>query len=161
MMMKTRTTRVASLLACLALIFLTGILLSGCSDDASELKDGYYTAQVAEADHGWTEFVTICVNNDRIVTIEYEAKTAAGFIKSWDMDYMRTMNAVNGTYPNEYVRIYTQEFLDEQNSDIDAVSGATHSYNSFKLLAAAAIERAKAGDHSVAIVDVPPPEEAD
>jgi major membrane immunogen (membrane-anchored lipoprotein) len=160
MVMKMWTTRVAPLLVCLTLISIAGISLSGCSDNTSELKDGYYTAQVSEADHGWTEFITICVSNDRIVTVEYEAKTAAGFIKSWDMDYMRTMNAVDGTYPNEYVRIYSQEFLEKQNPDIDAISGATHSYGSFKLLAAAVIAKAKAGDHSVAIVDIPPPEEA-
>jgi major membrane immunogen (membrane-anchored lipoprotein) len=154
----TRGARAVSITACLAVILAAGLSLSACEKNANGLKDGYYTAQEAAPERGWTEFITICVNNDKIVTVEYQAKTASGFIKSWDMDYMRTMNAVDGTYPNEYVRIYSQEFLEAQSADIDAVSGATHSYNSFKLLAAAVIAKAKAGDHTVAIVEVPPSE---
>jgi major membrane immunogen (membrane-anchored lipoprotein) len=136
------------------LLILLPLLLFGCENDAGGLKDGYYTAQVAEPDHGWTDFMTICVSNGKIVTAEFQAKNAGGFIKAWDMDYMRVMNASDGTYPNEYVRVYTQEFLEAQSPDIDAVSGATESYNNFKKLAAAVIEQAEKGDKAVRIVDV-------
>jgi major membrane immunogen (membrane-anchored lipoprotein) len=149
----------ALLLIC-AVLFLS-LLLAGCDlrGDSNEMKNGYYTAQDAEPEHGWKEFVTICVKNGKIVNIEYQARNASGFIKSWDMDYMRVMNASDGTYPNEYSRIYTTQFLEKQSPDIDIVSGATTSGRSFKLLTAAAMARAKSGDDSVAIVSVPHEEE--
>ncbi|MDR0616931.1 MAG: FMN-binding protein [Synergistaceae bacterium] len=117
------------------------------------MKDGYYTAESAEYDNGWKEFLSIYVKNGRIVTAEYDAKNASGFIKSWDMEYMRKMNETDGTYPNQYTRGYVFELINRQNVDgIDAISGATHSYYSFIALAEAVIARAKTGDKRVALV---------
>jgi major membrane immunogen (membrane-anchored lipoprotein) len=154
MTMTINIKKTASILAATALSVVLLIGVSGCGESENVLQDGYYTAQVAEPSHGWTEFLTICVNDGAIVSAEFQAKTASGFIKSWDMDYMRTMNAADGTYPNEYVRVYTTELIESQSPDIDVLSGATESYNSFKLLSAAVIEQAKAGDNTVAIVEV-------
>jgi major membrane immunogen (membrane-anchored lipoprotein) len=138
----------------LAAMMIALVLLTGCGQEYNVLKDGYYTAQVSEPNHGWTEFLTICVSGGEIITAEFQAKNASGFIKAWDMDYMRIMNASDGTYPNEYVRVYTQRFLEAQSPDIDVLTGATESYTSFKQLAAAAIEQAKRGDKTVKIIDV-------
>jgi major membrane immunogen (membrane-anchored lipoprotein) len=119
------------------------------------MQDGYYTAEEKEFYHGWKEFVTIYVSNGQIVTVEYNAKNPAGFIKSWDMDYMRNMGSGSGTYPNEYTRTYAAELLAAQDVDsIDLITGATNSYNTFVPLARAAIEQAKKGDKTVIIVDV-------
>jgi major membrane immunogen (membrane-anchored lipoprotein) len=132
------------------------LTLLSCSRESSALRDGYYTAETASFDSfGWKEFVTICVSNGKIITVEYNAKNHSGFIKSWDMDYMRRMGAVEGTYPNEYTRIYASELLARQTPDtIDAISGATESYAVFKLLAAAVIEKAKTGNTQVASVEI-------
>jgi major membrane immunogen (membrane-anchored lipoprotein) len=118
-------------------------------------------AEAKEFDsYGWKEYVSIFINNNEIVTVEYNAKNTAGFIKSWDMDYMRTMNSVSGTYPNEYTRIYAGALLESQDPDrVDAISGATNSYRSFILLAQAAIVQARAGDKSVSFIDIPEPKE--
>lgn len=133
------------------------VLLSACSQNDSEMYNGYYSAEAATFDsHGWKEYITIYVRDNKIVTVEYDAYNASGFIKSWDMDYMRVMAAKSGTYPNEYTRVYGVSLLNWQNpSDVDAISGATHSYASFQLLAAAAIEQARTGDKQVALVDIP------
>jgi major membrane immunogen (membrane-anchored lipoprotein) len=149
-----RLARVGLLLCLSGLLLASCLLLSACESDDGGMSDGYYTAQVSEPDHGWTEFVTICVRDDRIVTAEFQAKNAAGFIKSWDMDYMRVMNEASGTYPNEYVRIFTREFLEDQHPDIDALTGATDSHVRFTQLAAAAIDQARKGDKTVKIVDI-------
>jgi major membrane immunogen (membrane-anchored lipoprotein) len=117
--------------------------------------DGYYTAEAADYYSGWKEFLTIYVNNGRIVTAEYDARNRAGFIKSWDMDYMREMNETDNNYPNQYTRTYSSELVARQGMDgIDAMSGATESFESFRLLAAAVMERARAGDTRVAFVDI-------
>jgi major membrane immunogen (membrane-anchored lipoprotein) len=121
------------------------------------MADGYYTAAAASFDkHGWKEFVSIFVNNNRIVTVEYNARNESGFIKSWDIIYTRTMNAVNGIYPNKYTRIYASALLNRQDPGrIDALTGATDSWKIFQILAAAAIDHARAGDKKVAQVEIP------
>ena len=139
-------------------VFVMGIILfslGGCSKEET-LKDGYYTARMDGYQEGWQEFVTIVVSNGEIVTVEYNAKASSGFIKSWDIAYMRMMNPIQGTYPNNYTRRYAASFLESQSSvDIVVVSGACTSCANFKVLTAALLEKAKAGDSSVAIVAYP------
>ncbi|MEY8358040.1 FMN-binding protein [Anaerotruncus colihominis] len=127
--------------------------LGGCGKRTDSLKDGYYTAQMAEYSHGWKEFVTLCVSNGELVSVEYNAKNASGYIKSWDMAYMRQMNSIAGTYPNQYTRTYADSFLQSGDvNQIDAIAGASSSYKTFTKLAASALENAKAGNSEVAIV---------
>jgi major membrane immunogen (membrane-anchored lipoprotein) len=121
------------------------------------MADGYYTAETADFDeYGWKEYITIYVANNRIVTVEYNARNATGFLKSWDMDYMRRMGAENDTYPTAYSREYSAALLRLQQTDgIDALAGATWSYNSFKALADTVISQAKAKNKNVALVELP------
>lgn len=129
------------------------LLLAGCGKN-EELQDGYYTAQASEYNFGWKEYVTIMVKGGRIVSVEYNAENASGFIKSWDNAYMQNMLHSNGTYPNEYTRYYAGEFLEKQGKEeIDALSGATSSYGSFQMLEATVLEQARKGDSSIILVD--------
>ena len=127
--------------------------LAACGSQAG-LQDGYYTAQAAEFSHGWKEYITILVKGGSIISVEYNAENASGFIKSWDNAYMQNMLHSNGTYPNEYTRYYAGEFLEKQGKEeIDALSGATSSYDSFQMLEAAVLEQARKGDSSIILVD--------
>ena len=138
---------------CFALALLLGVSLSACGSK-TDLQDGYYTAQAAEHSHGWKEYITIMVKGGSIVSVEYNAENASGFIKSWDNAYMQTMLHSNGTYPNEYTRYYAGQLLAGQgNGTIDALSGASSSYDSFQKLAAAVLEQARKGDSSIMLVD--------
>ena len=137
----------------MALILLC-IELSSCGKKGQELKDGYYIAEMSEYDFGWKEFVSLCISNGQLVSVEYNAKNSSGFIKSWDMNYMRNMETVTGAYPNMYTRTYAAEFLEKQNvEEIDAISGASSSWGKFKKLALAALNQAKKGDSSIVIVE--------
>lgn len=132
------------------------IPLTACNDKATgtELQDGYYTAQAAEFSHGWKEYITIMVKGGSIVSVEYNAENASGFIKSWDSNYMQNMLKAQGTYPNEYTRYYAGQLQNGQGKNtIDALTGATSSYNSFQKLSAAVVEQARRGDSSIVIVD--------
>ena len=141
------------ILRILPALLLAGFL-TACGSDGTALQDGYYTAQAAEYSHGWKEYITIMVKGGRIVSVEYNAENASGFIKSWDNAYMQNMLHSNGTYPNEYTREYAGQLLEKQATDqLDALSGATSSYNSFQKLATAVLEQAKQGDSSVVYVD--------
>ena len=134
-----------------SLLLLT--LLPACGSQ-TELQDGYYTAQAAEFSHGWKEYITILVKGGAIVSVEYNAENASGFIKSWDNAYMQAMLHAQGTYPNEYTRYYANQLLEGQGEGaIDAITGATSSHGSFQILAQAVLEQAKKGDSSIVTVN--------
>ena len=135
-------------------LLLTASLLTACGNQTG-LQDGYYTAQVSEFSHGWKEYITILVKGGSIVSVEYNAENASGFIKSWDNAYMQTMRQSSGTYPNEYTRYYANQLLEGQGeSGIDALTGATSSHGTFQVLAQAVLEQARKGDSSIVLVDV-------
>jgi major membrane immunogen (membrane-anchored lipoprotein) len=135
-------------------------LLPGCNNNrlTGTLVDGYYTAETNVFDvNGWKEFISIYVSGGRIVSVEYNAKNASGLIKSWDPLYMQRMDEKAGTYPTEYTRIFSSSLLNRQDPDsIDAVSGATRSYEIFKLLAKAAVQQSRRGSRQVAFVTLSP-----
>ena len=129
-------------------------LVTACGNQA-ELQDGYYTAQVSEFSHGWKEYITILVKGGSIVSVEYNAENASGFIKSWDNTYMQTMLHANGTYPNEYTRYYAGQLLEGQGEGgINAIAGASSSHGTFQMLVQAVLEQARKGDSSIVLVDV-------
>ncbi len=134
-------------------ILLLAAFLTGCGKTAN-LQDGYYTAQASEFNFGWKEYITIMVKGGSIVSVEYNAENASGFIKSWDNPYMQNMLHNTGTYPNEYTRYYAGQLLDNQGEkEIDVLTGASSSHGSFQKLAAAVLEQAKKGDSNVVYVD--------
>ena len=138
--------------AILAGMLLLVSLLTACGS-RTQLQDGYYTAQMSEFSHGWKEYITILVKGGDIISVEYNAENASGFIKSWDNAYMQTMLHAQGTYPNEYTRGYANQLLERQGEGgIDAITGATSSHTSFQILAQAVLEQARKGDPSIAIV---------
>ena len=140
------------ILALLLSLLLLVPALTACGGGG--LQDGYYTAQAAEFSHGWKEYITIMVKGGSIVSVEYNAENARGFIKSWDNAYMQTMLHSNGTYPNDYTRYYANQLLEGQGEgSIDALSGASSSHGSFQLLAKAVLEQARLGDSSIVFVD--------
>ncbi len=141
---------------CLLMLLLPMALFTACGDTTAEteLQDGYYTAQASAFSHGWKEYITILVKSGNIVSVEYNAENASGFIKSWDNAYMQNMLHSNGTYPNEYTRYYAAQMQEGQGEGtIDALTGATSSYNSFQKLSAAVLEQARKGDSSIVLVN--------
>ena len=141
------------IIAILLSLLLAVPALTACGSQ-TKLEDGYYTAQMSEFSHGWKEYITILVKGGSIVSVEYNAENASGFIKSWDNAYMQTMLHSNGTYPNQYTRNYANQLLEGQSADgIDAITGATSSWGSFQKLAQAVLEQARQGDSSIVYVD--------
>jgi major membrane immunogen (membrane-anchored lipoprotein) len=139
-----------------SVVLLAVFLCVSCGGNGNTLKDGYYTAEASEFDsHGWKEYVTVCVSSGRISLIEYNAFNASGFLKSWDMDYMRVMNRNDGTYPNAYTRYYAAQALKNQGtSGVDVLTGATNSYHSFVSLLDAVLENARQGIEDTRLVGI-------
>ncbi len=133
-------------------LIVLSLLSISCSDDI--MKDGYYTAEMSDFSHGWKEYVTISVKNGEIASVEYNAKNLSGFIKSWDSNYMKNMNSIAGTYPNQYTRNYASQLCEKQSGEnLDMISGASTSGVNFKMLSSAVIQQAKKGDSSIAVVE--------
>lgn len=129
------------------------LLFAACTN-SNDMKDGYYTAETKDFENGWKEYVCVLVKNGNIISIDYNAKNESGYVKAWDGEYMQLMNSYSGTYPTEYTREYSSQVLESQDPlQIDSVSGATHSGQTFTALMKAVSESAKAGDSSIAIVD--------
>ena len=128
------------------------VLLSGCGADT--MKDGYYTAEMEEFSHGWKEYVCIQVKDNTIVSAEFNAKDASGFVKSWDNEYLRNMGLVDGTYPNRYTREYVKQLMEQQKDiKVELLTGATHSGDNFAKLVPAVMEQARKGDSNVVQVE--------
>jgi major membrane immunogen (membrane-anchored lipoprotein) len=143
-----------------AVLISAAVAAGSCLSGGNPLKDGYYSAEAEEFDsYGWKEYISVCVSGGRIIVVEYNAFNKAGFIKSWDMNYMRVMNAVAGIYPNAYTRYYGGKFLEGQGTrDVDTLSGATESHDSFLQLAQAVLENARIGDTATRFVPLDEPE---
>ena len=134
-------------------LILAGMMLFTACGEQTGLQDGYYTAQAADFNFGWKEYITIMVKGGSIVSVEYNAENASGFIKSWDNAYMQNMLSAGSTYPNEYTRSYVAQLIETQNpQEVDTVSGASSSGGNFAKLSAAVIEQAKKGDTSIVVV---------
>jgi len=129
-------------------------ILCSCSKNVSSMKDGYYIAEMAEFnERGWKDYLTIRVSGGKIIHVEYDANNPSGFIKSWDMEYMRAMKEHVGIYPNAYTRIYSEGLLKNQSTaGIDCISGATYSFHVFIQLAEAVLENAKIGKTGIELV---------
>jgi major membrane immunogen (membrane-anchored lipoprotein) len=123
---------------------------------SGKMRDGYYTAKAAGYDNGgWKDFLTIYVSDNQIVTVDFNAHTSSGFLRSWDPDYQREEQAKTGLHPSKYLRTYTTELLSLQNpADVLVVAGAEKQHRIFQLLAEKAIVQAKAGDKAIAIVEL-------
>ena len=139
-----------------ALLLLTS-LFPGCPSQTPEMREGYYTAEAASFDaEGWKDFITIYVSQDRIVTVEYNARNASGLLKSWDVGYTRRIKAAAGAYPNRYFREYAADLLLRQDPvAVKALPGAEGALALFRLLAGAAIAHARTGDKSIALIEPP------
>lgn len=148
---KIKTSRVRT--AAAAVLCVLVMLLGGCG--SGSIKDGYYTAEMAEYTNGWKEYVVIQVCNGNIVSAEFNAKNESGFIKAWDNSYMKNMITFQGiTYPNRYTREYVQQLLEQQTDiRVDTVTGATSSGNNFVKLVDAVLKQAEKGDPETVVVE--------
>lgn len=118
------------------------------------LKDGYYTAEMAEYSNGWKEYLRVQVKEGAIVSAEFNAKNESGFIKAWDNSYMKNMMAARETYPNKYTREYVRQLMEQQTGiQVDAVTGATSSGNNFEKLVQAVLKQAEEGSSKTVIVE--------
>jgi len=110
-------------------------------NEAVSYKDGVYYAENADFDdHGWKAIVTVIVEGGKITNVFFDEINESGGLKSFDVGYAANMKDKAGTTPlNAYTNLQ-QSLVSKQNPDgVDAVTGATHSSDTFKELAKKAL----------------------
>jgi len=110
----------------------------GTQQESSEetLTDGIYNAQAKDFDdHGWKAMVTVSVKNGKIEKVFFDEINQDGMLKSFDPEYSGNMKAKSGTTPLDAQVSLADALIKAQNvEDVDAVTGATHTSDSFKSL---------------------------
>lgn len=112
-------------------------------------KDGTYTAQSSQDERGAVGEITLVIEKGKIAKADYKGIMKDGNLKDTDYGktngkienqdfYNKAQNAVRATSS------YPAKLVETQNVDkIDAVSGATVSYNQFAEAVKKALEKAK------------------
>lgn len=119
-----------------------------------ELKDGEYVLEEKNENNGYRTVFSIVVTDGKISESNYDNVNAAGESKINDEDYNKQMNDVTKTSPDKFIPELNKELVAKQNpDDIDTVTGATHSTDSFKEYARKLIDAAKKGDTTKIEID--------
>lgn len=135
-----------ALLLMLAVSVVFAVICGGCLPKT--LQDGTYTAKMAFPDeHGWTEMLTLTVQNGKIIEADCDAINADGKRKSEDEEYNKNMESYGGTTtPSKFYPELEQGLVNTQK--VDAVAGATTSSDSMKVLYNALVSNMEKGDTS-------------
>lgn len=128
-------------------------LVAGCGNTANSkntsepetglnYEDGVYYAETSNFDdHGWKAMVTVVVKNHKINEVFFDEIDKEGALKTFEAGYAENMKAKSGTTPLEAYAALEDALIKSQNpDDIDVVSGATHSSDTFGKLVAEALD---------------------
>ena len=113
-------------------------------------KKGTYTDGLYKAiekdfdDRGWRSAVAVIVEDGKIVSALFDEYNKDALYKNVDEDYAENMQGQSGTTPAKAAEALTKSLLEKQDPNgVDAVSGATGTFESFKSLANEALANAK------------------
>lgn len=140
-----KSKRVISLLAVAAL---ATTVFVGCGNKKEEpkeagLKNGTYKQSSEKDERGYAASIEIEVKDGKIATVKYDEANDAGS-KLADAGYNSTMKEKSGTNPEESFPALEKALVEKQDvTKVDAVTGATHTSDSFKTLAEKALADAK------------------
>lgn len=122
---------------------------------AGELQDGTYTLETADFDeNGWKVNFSMTVAGGEITDSNYDYVNEAGELKSEDEGYQKAMSDKVGVGPQDYLPQLNDQLVETQDPEqVEVVSGATHSSESFKKYAQMLIDAAKEGNTETIIAD--------
>ncbi|WP_044482494.1 FMN-binding protein [Paenibacillus antibioticophila] len=123
---------------------------------AGTYVDGTYKGIYDRKDvRNWIAYVEITVKDGKVEKAYYDYTNENGDLRTNDENYSKAFENVNKMTPREAFDKLGENLVSVQSADkVDVVSGATHSSRNFNELAAAALEKAKTGDTSDAVVNL-------
>ena len=123
-------------------------------DNNADLKDGTYSLETKNASNGWTETFEMVVADGKITESKYDGTNDKGELKSENKEYQENMSKIAKVGPADYFPALNKGLVEKQNpGEVEVVSGATHSSESFKLWAAQLINAAEKGSQDKIVVD--------
>ncbi|HIY57961.1 MAG TPA: FMN-binding protein [Candidatus Tetragenococcus pullicola] len=121
---------------------------------AASLQDGTYTLEEKNDKNGYHAVFSLTAKDGAITDSQFDYVDADGKSKKDDDDYNTSMKEKSGIAPEEFIPKFNDELLDKQNpSNIEVVSGATHSFHSFQNYAQQLIQAAQAGETDAIEID--------
>lgn len=118
--------------------------------------DGNYRATFSTPDsRDWTPFIEILVREGVVVSANFDYFSSTGTYKSQDVAYAEGMKAKSGITPVEVANQLVDNMIDINSGDVDVVTGATSTSDSFRFLAKAALAKALVGDTSPQTLEWP------
>ena len=137
-----KSIKVISLLAVAALA--TTIFVGCGNKEEAGLKDGSYKASAEKDDKGYTASIEIEVKDGKIATVKYDEVAEDGTSKLNNEQYNSMMKEKSGSNPIEAFPALEASLVEKQDvASVDAVTGATHTSETFKTLAEEALSNAK------------------
>jgi len=99
-------------------------------------EDGVYFAQKPDFDErGWKAMATVIVKDGKIAEVFFDEINKEDSLKSFDTEYAANMKEKTGTMPLDAYSKLEQALVSKQDPEqVDAVTGATHSSDTFKEL---------------------------
>lgn len=122
---------------------------------AGELQDGTYKLEEKNLDkNGWKADFALTVKDGKITESNYDYLDKDGNLKSENEEYEKAMKEKTGTGPAEYIPELNAELVAKGDpADVEVVTGATHSSESFKKYAQQLVDAAKEGNTETIMVD--------
>ncbi|MBS4462596.1 FMN-binding protein [Aerococcaceae bacterium zg-B36] len=119
------------------------------------LKDGEYKLESNADERGWAHSFTIVVKDGKITESKYDMVDKDGKLKSENEEYNKMMEEKSGASFAKAVEAYNKGLVEKQNvADVESVSGATSTYNSFAEYAKLLLEAAAKGNTETIKVEV-------
>lgn len=119
-----------------------------------ELKDGEYTLEEKNENNDYRATFTMVVKDGKITESKYDNINKDGKSKTEDADYNKMMKEQAKTNPEAFIPELNKGLVEKQKpSEMDVVTGATHSTHSFQMYAEQLINAAEKGDTAKIEVD--------
>lgn len=128
-------------------------------DNGAALKDGTYTLEEKNYAHGYRVTFSIVVAGGKVTESKYDYVNKDGQSKQVDEEYNKNMKAKSGTDPKTYIPQLNEALVKAMSGEepsvgnVEVVTGATHSSDTFKLYAAQLINAAQKGDTTPIQID--------
>lgn len=120
----------------------------------ADMQDGTYRLEEKDFDdHGWKVFLEITVEDGKITSADYDYINEDGLLKSADEEYQEAMEATSGIGPKEFTKELSDALVATQDAqEIDIVSGATSSSETFLNYAQQLIQAAQKGETDTILI---------
>ncbi len=123
-------------------------------DNGAKLKDGEYVLEEKNEDNGYVTAFTMVVKDGKISESKYDNVNKDGKSKTEDAEYNKMMKEQAKTSPEEFIPELNKALVKKQKpSEMDVVTGATHSTHAFQMYAEQLINAAEKGNTDKIEVD--------